>query len=164
MSLRFSVLGRDSTEHEKKTLTDAALERTYLGYFRTATTLAMSAVVVAQLFPLRESGTHMDKPVTFAKLAKPLSAMLVAASIATVLLGTVRVWRQQEAMVRGRILTASWETMGIAVLSGAVCLLWIAADVNVNVIVADEGDKVMVVLLVLTLVAETSLQDGNSDY
>lgn len=40
----------------------------------------------------------------------------MATAIVTVLLGGFRFWRQQNAMVRGKIFTASWETLVVGIL------------------------------------------------
>ncbi|KAL8906139.1 MAG: hypothetical protein Q9171_006395 [Xanthocarpia ochracea] len=87
---------------------DTSLERTYLGYFRTSLALAFLGVFIAQLFRLQ----HTEKPhpiFGFFVLGIPLSCICTGAAIFTNLLGAYRFWRQQNAMLRGKILCGGWE-------------------------------------------------------
>ncbi|KAL8758905.1 MAG: hypothetical protein Q9199_001129 [Rusavskia elegans] len=85
-----------------------ALERTYLGYLRTSLALAFLAVFIAQLFRLQHSENH-DPIFGFFVLGIPLSCICTGAAIFTNLLGAYRFWRQQNAMLRGKILCGGWE-------------------------------------------------------
>ncbi|KAI4234408.1 MAG: hypothetical protein LQ349_003815 [Xanthoria aureola] len=85
-----------------------ALERTYLGYLRTSLALAFLGVFIAQLFRLQHSENH-DPVLGFFVLGIPLSCICTGAAIFTNLLGAYRFWRQQNAMLRGKILCGGWE-------------------------------------------------------
>lgn len=87
-----------------------ALERTYLGYFRTSLALAFLGVFIAQLFRLQHT-PHPDPVFGFFILGIPLSCICTGAAILVNLLGSYRFWRQQNAMLRGKILSGGWEMM-----------------------------------------------------
>ncbi|KAL9040779.1 MAG: hypothetical protein Q9180_001703 [Flavoplaca navasiana] len=92
-----------------------ALERTYLGYLRTSLALAFLSVFIAQLFRLQHS-ENPDPVLGFYVLGKPLSCICTGAAILTNLLGTYRFWRQQNAMLRGKILCGGWEVYAILLI------------------------------------------------
>ena len=97
-----------------------ALERTYLGYVRTSLALAFLGVFIAQLFRLQ----HTEKPnpiFGYFVLGIPLSCICTGAAIFTNLLGAYRFWRQQNAMLRGKILCGGWEVYAILVTVLVVC-------------------------------------------
>lgn len=101
-----------------------ALERTYLGYFRTSLALAFLGVYIAQLFRLQ----HIENPnpvFGFFVLGIPLSCICTGAAIVVNLLGAYRFWRQQNAMLRGKIYGGGWEvfaTLGtVLVVCYALC-------------------------------------------
>ena len=97
-----------------------ALERTFLGYIRTSIALSMIAILIAQLYPQKlEGGQPPSGGVSFERMAKPLSASLVVGSILIVICGAFRFEREQNAMIKGFIVTASWEVWG----TGFVVLL-----------------------------------------
>lgn len=79
----------------------------------------MIAAAIAQLFPLQAQGPKSPRAVTFERLAKPLSVTFVAASIIVSLLGGLHFWRQQNAMIRGKIFSAPGETM----TTGLLCIV-----------------------------------------
>jgi uncharacterized membrane protein YidH (DUF202 family) len=82
----------------------------------------MIAVSVAQLFRLQQpSDTEMDK-LSYYKLSLPLAALFQVGSIVVLLKGAWRCWRLQNAMLRGKIITASWETMGTGLIIVSVSL------------------------------------------
>jgi uncharacterized membrane protein YidH (DUF202 family) len=100
-----------------------ALERTFLSYLRTSLALSMIGVTIAQLFRLQ----HSPAPSAifgYFVAGEPLAGCFIAAAVVVVLVGAVRFWRQQTAMVRGKVWAGGWEvylTMGlsIAVSDGA---------------------------------------------
>lgn len=112
-----------------------ALERTYLGYVRTSMALVMLGTIVAQLFRLQ----HTEKPnphIGYFVAGTPLAAVLIIAGMAVLLFGAYRTWRQQNAMLRGKIHAGGWEMNAIA----AVCLLvTLALFLLLVVIDADKG-------------------------
>jgi len=85
----------------------------------------MTGVITAQLFRLQR---HPSPDPTFGYfvLGIPLASLFIAASVATVLLGAWRFWRQQSAMVRGKVLAGGWEInviMGGSLIVGLTFLL-----------------------------------------
>jgi len=76
-----------------------ALERTFLGYLRTSLALSMMGVVIAQLLRLNAVQGPDGMPVG----GVPLAGACVAGSLVVVLTGAVRFWRQQGAMVKGKV-------------------------------------------------------------
>lgn len=106
-----------------------ALERTYLGYFRTALALAFLGVFIAQLFRLQHS-QNPDPVFGFFVLGIPLSCTCTVAAIVVNLLGTYRFWRQQNAMLRGKILGGGWElhaTFAVVLLTVFVIFVLVLA-------------------------------------
>lgn len=93
-----------------------ALERTFLGYFRTSAALMMMAATIEQFYPLQAGGTQVPRALTFPDLTKPMAVSFVTASILVVILGFLRFWRQQEAMLRGVIVSGGWEIWGCGIL------------------------------------------------
>ena len=80
--------------------------------------LVMLGVVVAQLFRLQ----HTEKPsrtLGYFILGTPLAATMIAAGILILIFGAYRTWRQQNAIVRGKVHAGGWEVITV----GAVCLL-----------------------------------------
>ncbi|KAL8760583.1 MAG: hypothetical protein Q9184_003237 [Pyrenodesmia sp. 2 TL-2023] len=112
-----------------------ALERTYLGYFRTSLALAFLAVFVAQLFRLQHA-PHPDPVFGFFVVGIPLSCICTGAAILVNLLGTYRFWRQQNAILRGKVLSGGWEMMAIlGVVLVTITLLFVlvvAVDISKN--------------------------------
>ena len=95
-----------------------ALERTFLGYLRTSLAMSMVAVIIAQLFRLQASPLPGGGFGYFV-LGVPLAACFIGGSIVVVLLGALRFWRQQTAMVKGKVWAGGFEVlwiMGIGIL------------------------------------------------
>ena len=97
-----------------------ALERTFLGYLRTSLALSIIAVIIAQLFRLEHS-VKPNKTFGFYALSIPLSCTCISAAIVILLLGTYRFWRQQNAILRGKVHTGGWEVNAIGVTVLMVC-------------------------------------------
>ncbi|KAK7540788.1 uncharacterized protein J3D65DRAFT_253531 [Phyllosticta citribraziliensis] len=110
-----------------------ALERTFLGYLRTSIALSMTGVILAQLFRLQHS-LHPDAHLGFYVLGIPLASTFIACAIAVALLGAFRFWRQQSAIVRGKVLAGGWEVLVIMVgsllLTTGVFILLVLVDVR----------------------------------
>lgn len=94
-----------------------ALERTFLGYLRTSISLSIVAVIISQLFRL-EHNTTPNKTFGFFILGTPLACLCIGAAIVVLLLGAYRLWRQQNAMLRGKVHAGGWEinAIGLTVL------------------------------------------------
>lgn len=98
-----------------------ALERTFLGYLRTSLLLVVTGVVIAQLFRLQHS-PHPHPHFGFYKIGKPLSAAFICMGIVVVLIGAIRFWRLQNALVRGKAIAAGWEVSLVMGLVGSLML------------------------------------------
>lgn len=106
----------------KKLTLDIALERTFLGYLRTSIALSMTGVLIAQLFRLQHA-VNPDAELGYFVLGVPLSAIFMVSSMITVLLGGYRFWRQQNAMLRGKVWAGGWEILLIMGMIVAVSSL-----------------------------------------
>jgi len=84
--------------------------------------LANVGVVVAQLFSLQQA----DSGFGFGYLAvgKPLATLCLSASIAIVVLGVVRTWRYQRALIRGKALSGGPELMLVGAGLLVVGVIW----------------------------------------
>ena len=76
-----------------------ALERTFLGWFRTSVTLISFGVVITQLFILKD----LDP-----KKGRILGVIMSCGGILIVLLGCVRYFRQQKLLTQGKSLSGGW--------------------------------------------------------
>ena len=76
-----------------------ALERTFLGWFRTSVALVSFGVILTQLFVLKD--------VDPAK-GKILGALVSGGGISVVLLGCIRYFRQQRLLTQGSALSGGW--------------------------------------------------------
>jgi uncharacterized membrane protein YidH (DUF202 family) len=108
----------------------AALERTFLGYVRTSLALSMTGVVIAQLFRLQHSFTPSQN-FGFFVVGIPLGSCFIIAAMIVIFLGAFRFWRQQKAMVRGKIWAGGWEINVIMVGSVLVSLALLVVLVGV---------------------------------
>ena len=97
-----------------------ALERTFLGYLRTSLALSIVAVIIAQLFKL-EHNVKPNKTFGFYALSIPLSCACIGAAMVILLLGAHRFWRQQNAILRGKVHAGGWEVNAIGVTVLMVC-------------------------------------------
>lgn len=91
-----------------------ALERTFLGYMRTSVAFAMLGIFIAQLFRLQHT-LNPGAGFGFFTLGIPLACICTFAAIIIALLGAYRFWRQQNAMLRGKIHVWGWEMAAIAI-------------------------------------------------
>ncbi|CAG7985886.1 unnamed protein product [Penicillium nalgiovense] len=112
-----------------------ALERTFLAYIRTSTIIAMQGVLVAQLFRLQRPPEKANRHrLSFYEVGIPLSvACHIVAAIVT-FIGAVRFFRQQNAIVRGKVHAGGWELNSVGFLlflvssSRTMLDLWILID------------------------------------
>jgi len=109
-----------------------ALERTYLGYLRTSVALSIAGVTVAQLFRLQHA-YNPDLEFGFYVVGIPLAACFIGSAIVVVLLGAVRFWRQQRAIVRGKVWAGGWEINVVMGMSISLCLAMFAVVVGVDI-------------------------------
>lgn len=93
-----------------------ALERTFLGWFRTSAALISLGVVTTQLFVLK------DVDPTRGKI---LGTVMACGGIVVVSLGCVRYFRQQRLLMQGKALSGGWHHWGLigAVLGVLMALL-----------------------------------------
>ena len=104
-------------------LRTAALERTFLGYLRTSLALSFLAVFIAQLFRLQHTPAP-NPTLGFFLLGIPLASICVVTAILVILLGALRFWRQQNAMLRGKVHAGGWELNAIGLSILLVRLSW----------------------------------------
>ncbi|KAL7275962.1 hypothetical protein RUND412_001062 [Rhizina undulata] len=108
-----------------------ALERTYLAYYRTSLVFAISSVAVSQLMILH----HSPHPSSFGfyAIGKPLSVTLACCALITIVLGTLRWWRWQQVLLRGKAISGGWEldVLGVGVLFIIVAMFGLALAVHV---------------------------------
>ena len=76
----------------------------------------MTGVITAQLFRLQHS-VSPDPTIGYFVLGVPLAASFLVSGMVVLLIGTYRFWRQQGAMIRGKIYAGGWEITAIMVLS-----------------------------------------------
>jgi uncharacterized membrane protein YidH (DUF202 family) len=110
----------------------SALERTFLGYLRTSLILVMTGILTAQLFHLQHSSTP-NPHFGFYKVGKPLAATFICMAIVVVLIGAIRFWRLQRALVRGKAMAGGWEVGLVMVLMGLLLLGTFGVVVGVDI-------------------------------
>ena len=98
-----------------------ALERTFLGYLRTSLALSIISVIIAQLFRL-EHAQNPNRVFGYFTLSIPLACICIGAAIVVLLLGAYRFWRQQNAILRGKVHAGGWEVNAIGLTIVLVCL------------------------------------------
>lgn len=76
-----------------------ALERTFLGWFRTSVSLISLGVIITQLFVLKD----VDP-----KKGKILGAIMTCGGVIVILLGCVRYFEQQRLLAKGKALSGGW--------------------------------------------------------
>ena len=98
--------------HQTLLTLQSALERTFLGYLRTSFAISMIGVIISQLFRLQHSPNPHPK-FGFFVLGKPLAMICQGLAIFTLLTGTYRTWRVQNALVRGKAISGGFELVSI---------------------------------------------------
>ncbi|KAF3046501.1 hypothetical protein E8E12_010323 [Didymella heteroderae] len=109
-----------------------ALERTFLGYLRTSLILVMTGVIIAQLFRIQRA-LHPNPTIGFYVIGKPLSVTFIGMAIFVLLVGAIRFWRLQDALVRGKALAGGWEVFVIMALSAILLIASFALVLAVNI-------------------------------
>ena len=82
----------------------------------------MVSVIIAQLFRL-EHAQNPDKVFGFFVLGIPLACICIGAAMVILLLGAYRFWRQQNAILRGKVHAGGWEMNVIGLTVALVRLL-----------------------------------------
>ena len=114
LNLEHGALGGDPRDY-------LALERTFLGWFRTSVSLISFGVVTTQLFILKD----VDP-----KKGKVLGAVMSCGGATVLLLGCVRYFRQQRLLTQGKALSGGWHHQVLIIV-----LLVILTSLFVSVIV-----------------------------
>ena len=84
-----------------------ALERTFLGWFRTSVTLISLSVIITQLFVLKDVDPTKGKV---------LGVILSCGGIIVLLLGCVRYFEQQRLLAQGKALSGGWHHQVLIIL------------------------------------------------
>ena len=92
----------------------------------------MTGIVTAQLFHLQHSSTP-NSHFGFYKVGKPLAATFICMAIVVVVIGAIRFWRLQRALVRGKAMAGGWEVGLVMALMGALLLGTFAVLIGVDV-------------------------------
>jgi uncharacterized membrane protein YidH (DUF202 family) len=92
---------------------------------RTSLALAIIGVIVAQLYRLQHA-PHPDPKFGYYVLSKPIACIFHVSAACVALLGSLRFFRQQNAMAAGKVRAGGWEVMIIGsyvllVSNEAVC-------------------------------------------
>lgn len=85
--------------------------------------LSMLSVIIAQLFRL-EHAQSPDQVFGYFTLGIPLACVCTGAAIIVLLLGAYRFWRQQNAILRGKVHAGGWEMLviGLTITLVGLCL------------------------------------------
>lgn len=79
----------------------------------------MTGAIIAQLFRIQ----HAENPnpdIGFYVIGEPLSVAFISMAIFVLLVGAIRFWRLQNALVRGKALAGGWEVFLIITMSSLV--------------------------------------------
>jgi hypothetical protein len=74
----------------------------------------MIGVVIAQLYRLQHA-PHPDPKFGYFVLSKPIACIFHVSAACVALLGSIRFFRQQNAMAAGKVRAGGWEVMVIGV-------------------------------------------------
>ncbi|KAI0383452.1 hypothetical protein F5Y04DRAFT_250265 [Hypomontagnella monticulosa] len=95
---------------------------------RTSSMLALTGVLVAQLTLLQQQ----DSGFGYSRVGKPLAVCCYASAIWTVLSGACRVWRYQQALIRGQALTGGFELASITMVFLALLAVFFGFTVAID--------------------------------
>ncbi len=76
----------------------------------------MAGVIIAQLFRLQHTA-NPNLNLGFFVLGIPLAAVFIGFGMVVLLIGAFRFWRQQNAIIRGKVYAGGWEITAIMVFS-----------------------------------------------
>lgn len=85
--------------------------------------LSMTGIIVAQLFRLQHTA-NPNLNLGFFVLGVPVAAAFIGLAILVLLIGAYRFWRQQRAMIRGKVYAGGWDISLIMLLSIIVSIAW----------------------------------------
>lgn len=97
--------------------------------------LSIVGVVIAQLFRLQHS-QNPDLKIGFFVLGIPLAALFIVAAIFVILLGACRFWRQQNAILRGKVHAGGWEVNAV----GSAILI-VSDNLEISKLVVDNSTR-----------------------
>lgn len=81
----------------------------------------MTGVITAQLFRIQHS-ENPNPQIGFYVIGEPLSVAFIGMAIFVLLVGAMRFWRLQAALIRGKALASGWEVCVIMVASALVSM------------------------------------------
>lgn len=87
----------------------------------------MQGVLIAQLFQLQLLLESPSTRLSFAAIGVPLSIICYCAAILIAATGAYRFWKQQNAMLRGRIYAGGWELTCIAAAMFVISCIYLVA-------------------------------------
>lgn len=93
----------------------------------------MLGVLIAQLFRLQRSIPQEQNYLTYYEVAIPLSVTCHCAALVIVGIGAFRFWRQQSAIVSGKIHAGGWELNSVGFLIAAIVITTLVLSVVVTV-------------------------------
>ena len=110
-----------------------AVEKTFFSYLRTSIALSMAGVVVTQLLVLQHSYAP-SKTLGFHLLGTPLACIFQIGAIFVIVHGACRFWTQQEAVMRGKIMTGGWGMLGLGMgfMTGTVIVFILTVAIGVD--------------------------------
>ncbi|KAE9981539.1 hypothetical protein EG328_011576 [Venturia inaequalis] len=126
------VDARHRRDHLGTCFTSDPLERTFMGYLRTSLALSMTGVTIAQLFRIQHS-YNPEQDFGFFVTGTPLAACFIIAAIIVLSLGAIRFWRQQSAIVRGKVIAGGWEINFLMIMAILLCVTLFAIVVGVSI-------------------------------
>ncbi|MCJ1363197.1 hypothetical protein MMC16_002304 [Acarospora aff. strigata] len=92
-----------------------SLEKTYLAYFRTAMSLAMTSAMLSQFY-IFSTPTVDPHPLDFRDVGKPLACSCLGIAVIVTIIGAARFQRAQNAMLNGKALIGGADLMLVAAL------------------------------------------------
>lgn len=104
-----------------------ALEKTYLAYFRTAMSLAMSSAMLSQFY-IFSTPTSDPHPLDFRDVGKPLACACLGIAVIVNVIGAARFHRAQEALLNGKVLIGGADLMLVGALIGMVSVFTVPRE------------------------------------
>lgn len=110
--------------------------------------LTIVGVLIAQLFRLQHT-ERPDRELGYFVLGIPLAVVCIGCSMLVLALGTYRFWRQQNAMLRGKVHAGGWDINAVGGIFVLVCINYQIFS-NPRLIL----EKVTLVILVLLVAVD----------
>lgn len=79
----------------------------------------MTGVLISQLFRIQHTANPNPK-IGFYAIGEPLSVAFIGMAIFVLLVGVIRFWRLQDALIRGKALAGGWEILLVMTTSALV--------------------------------------------